>query len=119
MKITVLIPLYDDWQSLQKLIENIDYQIKDIDHIISIVVINDGSNEKAPDNFPNYSKINSIKIINLKENVGHARSIAIGLKFILEKNDFDYIIPMDSDGEDRPEEIKDLIKKLNLSLIYQ
>ena len=112
MKIKVLIPLYDDWQSLQKLIENIDYQIRDIDHIISIVVINDGSNEKAPDNFPNYSKINSIKIINLKENVGHARSIATGLKFILEKNDFDYIIPMDSDGEDRPEEIKDLIKKI-------
>ena len=112
MKIKVLIPLYDDWQSLQKLIENIDYQIRDIDHIISIVVINDGSNEKAPDNFPNYSKINSIKIINLKENVGHARSIATGLKFILENDNFDYVIPMDSDGEDRPEEIKDLIKKI-------
>ena len=112
MKIKVLIPLYDDWQSLQKLIENIDYQIRDIDHIISIVVINDGSNEKAPDNFPNYSKINSIKIINLKENVGHARSIATGLKFILDNDNFDYVIPMDSDGEDRPNEIKDLIKKI-------
>ena len=108
----VLIPLYDDWQSLLKLFENIDHQVSDIDHIISIVVVNDGSNEKAPDNFPNYSKINSIKIINLKENVGHARSIATGLKFILENDDFDYVIPMDSDGEDRPEEIKDLIKKI-------
>ena len=112
MKIKVLIPLYNDWQSLQKLIENIDYQISDVDHIISIVVVNDGSNDKAPDNFPNYSKINSIKIINLKENVGHARSIATGLKFILENDNFDYIIPMDSDGEDRPNEIKDLIKKI-------
>jgi len=108
----VLIPLYDDWQSLLKLFENIDHQVSDIDHTISIVVVNDGSNEKAPDNFPNYSKINSIKIINLKENVGHARSIATGLKFILENDDFDYVIPMDSDGEDRPEEIKDLIKKI-------
>ena len=108
----VLVPLYDDWQSLLKLFENIDHQVSDIDHIISIVVVNDGSNENAPDNFPNYSKINSIKIINLKENVGHARSIATGLKFILENDDFDYVIPMDSDGEDRPEEIKDLIKKI-------
>ena len=112
MKIKVLIPLYNDWQSLLKLLENIDYQVSDIDQTISIVVVNDGSNEKAPDNFPNYSKINFIKIINLKENIGHARSIATGLKFILENDNFDYVIPMDSDGEDRPEEIKELIKKI-------
>ncbi len=112
MKIKILIPLYNDWQSLLKLFENIDYQVSDIDQTISIVVVNDGSNEKAPDNFPSYSKINSIKIINLKENIGHARSIATGLKFILENDNFDYVIPMDSDGEDRPDEIKDLIKKI-------
>ena len=112
MKIKVLIPLYNDWQSLLKLLENINYQVSDIDKIISIVVVNDGSSEKVPDSFPSYSKINSIKIINLKENIGHARSIATGIKFILENDNFDYIIPMDSDGEDRPEEIKELIKKI-------
>ncbi len=112
MKIKVLIPLYNDWESLLKLLENINHVISDIDHIISVVVINDGSTEKIPESFSSYSKINSIKVINLKENVGHARSIAIGLKFILENDNFDYIIPMDSDGEDRPEEIKDLINKI-------
>ena len=75
--------------------------------------INDGSTEKTTKDFSNYQKIKSIKIINLKENVGHARSIATGLKFILENYEFDYIIPMDSDGEDRPDEIKELIKKLD------
>ena len=113
MKFIILIPLYNDWQSLLKLLENIDNQVKDTDSIFSIVVINDGSTEKNPESFPSYSKINSIKIINLKENVGHARSIATGLKFILENDDFDYIIPMDSDGEDRPNEIKELIKKID------
>ena len=112
MKFKILIPLYNDWQSLLKLLENINYYVSDTDHIISIVVVNDGSTEKVPYDFPNYSKIDSIKIINLKENVGHARSIATGLKFILENDDFDYIIPMDSDGEDRPDEIKDLIKRI-------
>ena len=112
MKFKVLIPLYNDWQSLIKLLENINYQVSDLDNIISVVVVNDGSTEKVPSNFPNYSKINSIKVINLKKNVGHARSIATGLKFILENDDFDYIIPMDSDGEDRPDEIKELIKKI-------
>ena len=112
MKIKILIPLYNDWQSLFKLLENIDHQLNDKDNNISIVIVNDGSSEKVPDSFPSYSKINSIKIINLKENIGHARSIATGLKFILENDNFDYVIPMDSDGEDRPEEIKELIKKI-------
>ena len=112
MKIKVLIPLYNDWQSLLKLLGNINYQFNDKDNNISVVIVNDGSTEGAPNSFPSYSKINSIKIINLKENVGHARSIATGLKFILENDDFNYIIPMDSDGEDKPDEIKDLIKKI-------
>ena len=112
MKIKLLIPLYNDWQSLLKLLENIDHQINNLDYNISIVVVNDGSTENTPNNFPDYSKIHSIKIINLKANVGHARSIATGLKFIIENDDFDYVIPMDSDGEDRPDEIKDLIKKI-------
>ena len=112
MKLKVLVPLYNDWQSLLKLLENIDNQINNLNYVFSIVVVNDGSTEKGPNNFPNYSKINSIKVINLKENVGHARSIAIGLKYIFENEDFDYIIPMDSDGEDRPDEINDLIKKI-------
>ena len=112
MKLKVLVPLYNDWQSLLKLLENIDNQINNLNYVISIVVVNDGSTEKEPNNFPKYAKINSIKVINLKENVGHARSIAIGLKYIFENEDFDYIIPMDSDGEDRPDEINDLIKKI-------
>jgi hypothetical protein len=48
----------------------------------------------------------------MKENRGHARCIAAGLKYILEKEEFDYVIPMDGDGEDRPEEIKEFIKTI-------
>ena len=79
MKFKILIPLYNDWQSLLKLFENIDNQINDTDNIFSIVVVNDGSTEKVINDFPNYKKIHSIKIINLKKNIGHARSIATGL----------------------------------------
>ena len=49
----------------------------------------------------------------MKENKGHARCNASGLRYITEKEDYDYIIPMDGDGEDRPEEITLLIDKLN------
>ena len=41
----------------------------------------------------------------MKENKGHARCIATGLKYIFQNEEFDYVIPMDGDGEDRPEEI--------------
>ena len=47
----------------------------------------------------------------MKQNKGHARCNAAGLKYIFEKEDFDYVIPMDGDGEDRPEEINLLLEK--------
>ena len=49
----------------------------------------------------------------MKKNQGHARCIATGLKYIYEKEDFDYVIPMDGDGEDRPDEISLLLDKIN------
>ena len=47
----------------------------------------------------------------MKKNQGHARCIATGLKYLYEKEDFDCVIPMDGDGEDRPEEIKKILEK--------
>ena len=51
----------------------------------------------------------------MKKNQGHARCIATGLKYIYEKVDFDYVIPMDGDGEDRPEEINEFLKQIKNS----
>ena len=49
----------------------------------------------------------------MKKNQGHARCNATGLRYINVKETFDYVIIMDSDGEDRPIEIKDLINKIS------
>ena len=111
MKIKILIPIYNDWRSLFELLKNIDQQISEIDDEVSILVVNDGSNEEKENESFEFKNIKSIKIINMKENKGHARCNAAGLKFIFEKEDFDYVIPMDGDGEDRPEEITLLIEK--------
>jgi hypothetical protein len=51
----------------------------------------------------------------MKKNQGHARCIATGLKYIFEKEDFDYVIPMDGDGEDRPEEINEFLNQIQKS----
>ena len=110
MKVKILIPIYNDWRSVFKLLKNIDQQINDLNDEISVLIINDGSNEEK-DEVSEFKNIKSIKIINMKKNKGHARCNAAGLKYIFENEDFDCVVPMDGDGEDRPEEIKLLIEK--------
>ena len=110
MKYAILIPIYNDRNSLKLLIEKINNEIKNLRHEISIVVINDASSQQIIDTYPYTENISSFEIINMKENIGHARCIASGLKYILEKKEFDFVIPMDGDGEDRPEEIKNFIE---------
>jgi len=110
MKTTLLIPIYNDRESLKKLIENINNEAKDLNSEISIVVINDASSQQIIDNYQNLENIHSFEIINMRENRGHTRCIASGLKYIFEKKEFDFVIPMDGDGEDRPEEIKNFIE---------
>ena len=114
-KIYILIPIYNDWESVSKLINEINFCIKDLEAEFSIIVVNDASNNQQKINLENADHFKKIKIINMKENRGHGRCIATGLKYIHEKIDYDYVIPMDGDGEDRPEEIiefMNLIKKL-------
>ena len=112
MKIKILIPLFNDWKSTYKLIDEINQLEIISEHKISIIIVNDASNFDRPDGLKILDNIQSIKILNMKKNQGHARCIATGLKYIFEKEDFDYVIPMDGDGEDRPEEIKEFINQI-------
>ena len=109
-KYTILIPIYNDRESLTKLIENINGELNSVNAEVSILVINDASSQQIVDTYSNLENIRSFEIINMKQNRGHARCIASGLKYIYEKKEFDYVIPMDGDGEDRPEEIKNFIE---------
>ena len=109
-KFTILIPIYNDRESLTKLIENINEEPNGVNAEVSILVINDASSQQIVDTYSNIENIHSLNIINMKQNRGHARCIASGLKYIFEKKEFDYVIPMDGDGEDRPEEIKNFIE---------
>jgi hypothetical protein len=111
-KIKILIPIYNDWKSVFKLLENINTEILILDCEFSVIIVNDASTESRSKFSPNFSNLKSIQVINMKENKGHARCNAAGLKHINEKEDFDYVIPMDGDGEDRPVELRLLIEKI-------
>ena len=110
-KFIILIPLFNDWRSASKLLNEIDLQTISWDVEVSVIIVNDASTEERSGLESNYKKIKSVKILNMKKNKVHQRCIAAGLKYICEKEDFDRVIIMDADGEDRPEEVNDFFKK--------
>ena len=113
MKIIILVPIYNDWKSVSKLIEEINSKVSGLNGIFSIIIVNDASSEQQSIYAPNLENLQTVKIINMKENRGHARCNAAGLKYIFENEEFDYVIPMDGDGEDKPEEIKNFVEYIS------
>ena len=111
-KIIILIPVFNDWDSLIKLLNEINENIKNFKNIIfECIVVNDASTSNQPELFkPN--NIKSFQILNMKENRGHARCNAFGIRYIYKNKEFDNLILMDGDGEDRPVELKDLINQI-------
>ena len=110
-KIIILIPLFNDWKSVSKLLNEINSQVINWNVDVSGIIVNDASTETRSGLESNYEKIKSVKILNMKENRVHQRCIASGLKYICENEDFDRVIVMDADGEDRPEELNDFFNK--------
>ena len=82
MKIKILIPIYNDWQSAYKLLENINLKISNLKHEFSVIIVNDASTESKPEISINCENLKSIQTINMKVNRGHARCNAAGLKYI-------------------------------------
>jgi len=111
MKFIILIPLFNDWKSVSKLLNEIDFQIKNWNTEVSIFIVNDASTEERFGVDSSFKNIKLIKILNMKQNRASSRCIAAGLKYICNNEDFDRVIVMDADGEDRPEELADFFKK--------
>ena len=106
----ILIPIFNDWESLLSLLNNIhSLRINNIAHI-KVLIVDDCSTEILNKKIE-FDSFKDIEIIKNSKNIGHGKSIAYGINYISKKNDFDYLIVMDGDGEDRPEEVKELILK--------
>ena len=120
-KIIILIPVFNDWQSLLKLVNEINDNIQGYKNInFKCIIVNDGSTIKQPE-LIKPDNIKSLQILNMKENRGHARCNAFGIRYIFKNQEFDNLILMDGDGEDRPIEIKSLVNKIiekpNMSVV--
>ena len=120
-KIIILIPIFNDWKSLNKLLIEINESIKSFNEInFECLIVNDASTIQ-PQELNRPSNFKSLEILNMRENKGHARCNAFGIRYTFQKKKFDNLILMDGDGEDRPEEITSLVEKIkensNLSVV--
>jgi len=111
-KIYIVLPTYNDWKSLEKVLEILNLRLKNLKKDIYILIINDCSKEKfkKTKNFKNFKKI---IVLNLKKNLGSQKAIYVGLKYLQKKikNYNNVIISiLDSDGEDDPKALKKLIQ---------
>jgi hypothetical protein len=106
-----LTPVFNDWESFAILLQEVTkIRQQFINYNFFIVAVNDGSTEDLSRDFN--SKDIPISILNLKINIGHQRAIAVGLQYIYnEVSDYDFVVVMDSDGEDKPQDIKELINR--------
>jgi polyisoprenyl-phosphate glycosyltransferase len=108
MNIKIITPVFNDWEALKLLMQKTIQVFKDKNHSLSFVVVNDCSSlPYIAEDFSGFD----IEVVHLISNLSHQRAIAIGISYVADKEDYDLAVVMDSDGEDQPEHILDLISK--------
>jgi hypothetical protein len=111
MNIRILMPVFNDWESCAILLKKAEAELAEFpQYSCKFVIANDFSTQDIPETFSSATKL-PVNIIHLNRNVGHQRAIALGLCVIYKEQPCDYVIVMDADGEDRPEDIPSLISK--------
>ena len=104
LRVTVLMPLRDDWASAAELIRRLDRVLGSYPCILNILLVDDGSIQlcNARDFQSQFAVVRSIQILRLRRNLGHQRAIAIGIVHAAQAIPCDAVLVMDADGEDIP-----------------
>ena len=107
MKITIVTPLFNDWDCLYQLIEQIRLVLAPTKyHDYRILVVDDCSSQEVE---KDKLKGHPIEVLHLNKNLGHQKAIAIGLSYLNANSNDDLFVVMDSDGEDKPEHLPILL----------
>lgn len=110
--LAILIPNFNDWDALRLLLPLIDLAVQGREYQVSVLVVDDASTEPMPDDWPgqDFSALASVEVLHLRSNQGHQRAIALGLYHLHEFTDVEGVVVMDGDGEDRPEDLPELLR---------
>ncbi len=109
-KLIVVTPVYEDVEASSRLLKELKTQFK---NDVFVVAVDDGSVRHPLDiTSLNNADIDGV-VLKLRRNVGHQRAIAIGLGYVSEHiQPEQHVVVMDSDGEDLPSTIPDLLQQL-------
>lgn len=114
-RLLLLIPVYNDWRSLQQLLAQIDEAVATARGLLAqvgVLIIDDGSTEPPPTFDPESQRhLDEVHLLQLNGNVGHQRAIALGLAWSMRNLEYDAVVVMDGDGEDTPADAMRLVEK--------
>jgi len=106
----ILIPVYNDERSLNKLLQNIDRHLEtSVGFETEILILDDKSEKKINLKNNKFKNFEKIAILRVKENIGSQKVIAVGLNYLKDLKENFFITIMDSDGEDNPIEISRML----------
>jgi hypothetical protein len=109
-KVIILTPVFNDWESLSRLLKEINIFLKKTSNDVQILIVDDCSTIKNDNSIKKQKNIKKIKILRLKKNSGSQKAIFYGLKYLQKLKVNSTIVVMDSDGEDNVRAINNLIK---------
>jgi polyisoprenyl-phosphate glycosyltransferase len=108
-ELIIVTPVYNDWQSLQLLTDEIAGLARAHDLKIHLIAVDDGSALPSDLHAGKWTRRLDLQIVRLTRNLGHQRAIAVGLAFASDMNKHAPVIVMDCDGEDQPTDIPRLL----------
>jgi glycosyltransferase involved in cell wall biosynthesis len=107
--ISVVIPLFNEQESLEELYDNIRGVMRDIDKTYEIIFVDDGSTDDSADLIESLSdRDHNVKLIQFRKNYGKSEGLNAGFAASSGR----YVVTMDADLQDDPGEIPNLIAKL-------
>jgi len=115
-RVVVVTPVYNDWESFRRLLIELDAIAPKLGgSTLSVLAVDDGSERSVePDRLDvtPVRQLASVEVVRLICNLGHQRAIAIGLATVAARARYDAVVVMDSDGEDRPDDVPRLLAAL-------
>lgn len=100
----IVAPCFNDWDSLRQLLFELELLVTP-ESTYRVVVVDDGSTIAISIDRREALAGSSGILLTLNTNLGHQRAIAIGLSYVEEHCAGDFVVGIDSDGEDRPSNV--------------
>lgn len=114
MRACVIVPMYNEEAIAEYSIETILRYTKQLPPIVTVLAVDDGSQDNTGDILKSLSdryKESELQVISNSVNRGYGGALKAGINYVI-RNDYDYVVFMDSDLTNHPEYLKAFYEKM-------